>query len=118
MGIEAFAVIARQWLETARHPRFDRPYTELVFQPMLELLACLRENGFQTWIVSGRRSGVPAELLLVSQSSLGVEPSACSKEKAQAAIAEAKSTAAADATDAVKEGAGKALGDALGGLGR
>ena len=41
------------WLATARHPRFDRPYTELVYQPMLELLAYLRANGFKTFIVSG-----------------------------------------------------------------
>ncbi len=38
---------------TARHPRFNRPYTELVYQPMLELLAYLRANGFKTFIVSG-----------------------------------------------------------------
>jgi phosphoserine phosphatase len=37
----------------ARHPRFQRPYTELVYQPMLELLAYLRANGFKTFIVSG-----------------------------------------------------------------
>jgi hypothetical protein len=41
------------WLATARHPRFDRPYTDLVFQPMIELLAYLRANGFKTYIVSG-----------------------------------------------------------------
>ena len=41
------------WLATARHPRFNRPYTELVYQPMLELLAYLRANGFKTFIVSG-----------------------------------------------------------------
>lgn len=41
------------WLKTARHPRFGRPYTELVFQPMLELLGYLRANGFKTYIVSG-----------------------------------------------------------------
>jgi phosphoglycolate phosphatase-like HAD superfamily hydrolase len=50
---DEFAAIVREWLAGARHPRFDRPYTELVFQPMLELLAHLRANGFQTWIVSG-----------------------------------------------------------------
>jgi phosphoserine phosphatase len=53
MTTDEFAAIVRDWLAKARHPRFDRPYTELVFQPMLELLAYLRENGFQTWIVSG-----------------------------------------------------------------
>ena len=41
------------WIATARHPRFNRPYTELVYQPMLELLAYLRANGFKTFIVSG-----------------------------------------------------------------
>ena len=40
-------------LATARHPRFNRPYNELVYQPMLELLAYLRANGFKTFIVSG-----------------------------------------------------------------
>jgi len=44
---------ARSWLRTARHPRFNRPYTELVYQPMLELLAYLRANGFKTFISSG-----------------------------------------------------------------
>lgn len=43
----------RAWLATARHPRFDQPFTELVFQPMLEVLELFREHGFQTWIVSG-----------------------------------------------------------------
>ena len=50
---EEFAEIVRDWLRTARHPRFDRPFTDLVFQPMLELLVYLRANGFRTWIVSG-----------------------------------------------------------------
>jgi phosphoserine phosphatase len=43
----------RDWLEKARHPRFKRPYTELVYVPMQELLAYLRANGFKTFIVSG-----------------------------------------------------------------
>ncbi len=48
-----FAEIAEQWLTTAKHPRFDRPYTEIIYQPMLELLTYLRANGFKTYIVSG-----------------------------------------------------------------
>jgi len=48
-----FERIVRDWIATARHPRFDRPYVELVYQPMLELLGYLRANGFQTFIVSG-----------------------------------------------------------------
>jgi phosphoglycolate phosphatase-like HAD superfamily hydrolase len=53
MTTEEFENIVRDWLATARHPRFQRPYTECVYQPMLELLAYLRDNGFKTWIVSG-----------------------------------------------------------------
>jgi len=48
-----FAELAHDWIGTARHPRFERPYTELVYQPMLELLQYLRENGFKTYIASG-----------------------------------------------------------------
>ena len=48
-----FAGIVVNWLATARHPRFGELYTELVYQPMLELLAYLRANGFATFIVSG-----------------------------------------------------------------
>ena len=50
---EEFSQIVQDWLATARHPRFKRPYNELVFQPMLELLEYLRSNGFKTYIVSG-----------------------------------------------------------------
>jgi phosphoglycolate phosphatase-like HAD superfamily hydrolase len=50
---EEFSSIVAEWLATARHPRFDRPYTDLTYQPMLELLAYLRDQGFKTFIVSG-----------------------------------------------------------------
>ncbi|MGH9368888.1 MAG: HAD family hydrolase, partial [Thermoanaerobaculia bacterium] len=53
MTTEEFAGIVRDWLATAKHPRFQRPYTECVYQPMRELLAYLRANGFKTYIVSG-----------------------------------------------------------------
>ena len=53
MTTEEFERIVAEWMATARHPRFNRPYTELVYQPMLELLAYLRANGFKTYIVSG-----------------------------------------------------------------
>jgi hypothetical protein len=53
MTTDEFAKIVSDWLATARHPRFKRPYTELVYQPMLELLAHLRANGFKTFIASG-----------------------------------------------------------------
>lgn len=50
---DQFSGIVRDWIASARHPRFDRPYTDLIFQPMLELLAYLRANGFKTFVVSG-----------------------------------------------------------------
>jgi phosphoglycolate phosphatase-like HAD superfamily hydrolase len=53
MTTEEFSKIVSDWIATARHPRFNRPYTELVYQPMLELLGHLRANGFKTFIVSG-----------------------------------------------------------------
>ncbi len=53
MTTEQFESIVKNWIETARHPRFNRPYTDLVYQPMLELLTYLREKGFKTYIVSG-----------------------------------------------------------------
>lgn len=53
MTTEAFSQSVADWLNTARHPRFDQPYTQLIYQPMLEVLDYLRANDFQTWIVSG-----------------------------------------------------------------
>jgi hypothetical protein len=53
MSSEEFSGIVKDWLTTARHPRFKRPYTELSYQPMLELLTFLRANDFKTFIVSG-----------------------------------------------------------------
>ncbi|HNC53573.1 MAG TPA: HAD family hydrolase [Accumulibacter sp.] len=53
MTTEEFEKIVRDWIATARHPRTGRLYTEMVYQPMLELLAYLRANGFKTFIVSG-----------------------------------------------------------------
>ena len=48
-----FEQIVKDWLASARHPRFDRPYTDLVYQPMLELIDYLKENEFKVFIVSG-----------------------------------------------------------------
>jgi hypothetical protein len=53
MPTAEFEKIACDWIASARHPKFNRPYTDLVYQPMLELLAYLRANGFKTFIVSG-----------------------------------------------------------------
>ncbi len=53
MSNEAFEQIVTDWLATARHPRFDKPYTQLVYQPMLELIDYLQDKDFKTFIVSG-----------------------------------------------------------------
>jgi phosphoglycolate phosphatase-like HAD superfamily hydrolase len=53
MTTDEFSKTVLEWTASARHPRFNRPYTELVYQPMLELLSYLRANGFKTFIVSG-----------------------------------------------------------------
>jgi phosphoserine phosphatase len=50
---EEFAEVASEWMRTARHPLTKRPYTEMIYQPMLELLTYLRAHGFKTYIVSG-----------------------------------------------------------------
>jgi hypothetical protein len=74
---EEFALIVEAWLESARHPKYGRPYTECVYQPMLELIAHLAANGFEVWIVSGggiefmrpwaeRVYGVPPERIIGS----------------------------------------------------
>ena len=77
MTVEVFDSVARDWLDRARHPKLQRPYTEVVFQPQLELLAFLRASGFKTFIVSGggvdfmrafaeRVYGVPPEQVIGS----------------------------------------------------
>jgi phosphoserine phosphatase len=53
MTTDEFASIVSSWIATAKHPKTGRRYTEMVYQPMLELLAYLRANGFKTFIVSG-----------------------------------------------------------------
>jgi len=53
MTTDEFTRTVMDWISTAQHPRFKRLYTDLVYQPMIELLALLRSNGFKTYIVSG-----------------------------------------------------------------
>jgi phosphoglycolate phosphatase-like HAD superfamily hydrolase len=53
MTTAEFEQIVKEWIATAKHPKFKRPYTDCVYQPMIELLAYLRVNGFKTFIVSG-----------------------------------------------------------------
>ncbi|HSE04807.1 MAG TPA: HAD family hydrolase [Methylomirabilota bacterium] len=53
MTTDEFSSVVNSWIATAKHPKTGRRYTEMVYQPMLELLAYLRANGFKTFIVSG-----------------------------------------------------------------
>jgi hypothetical protein len=84
MTTDEFQAQVVDWLATARHPRFQRPYTYLVYQPMLDLLAYLRDNGFKTFIVSGGGIefmrpwtqwiyGIPPEQVIGSQGKLKFE---------------------------------------------
>jgi phosphoserine phosphatase len=52
MTTDEFSQLVSDWMAKAEHPRYQRPYVECVFQPMLELIAYLKDNGFQTFIVS------------------------------------------------------------------
>ncbi len=53
MPVDVFEAEARKWIETAKHPRWKRLYTDLAYQPMLEVLQYLRANGYRTYIVTG-----------------------------------------------------------------
>jgi phosphoglycolate phosphatase-like HAD superfamily hydrolase len=53
MGLDEFKAEAKKWLDTARDPRWKRPYTELTYLPMIEVLKYLRANGYRTYIVTG-----------------------------------------------------------------
>ncbi|HJZ53333.1 MAG TPA: HAD family hydrolase [Gemmataceae bacterium] len=81
MTTDAFAASVAEWTRTARHPRFQRPYTDLTYLPMRELLDHLRSNGFKTFIVSGggvefmrvfaeRVYGIPPEQVIGSNGGL------------------------------------------------
>jgi phosphoglycolate phosphatase-like HAD superfamily hydrolase len=84
MTVGEYDTTIREWLARARHPRFKRPYTELVYKPMQELLAYLRANGFKTFIVSGgsvefmrpwaeKAYGIPPEQIIGSQQEVKFE---------------------------------------------
>jgi phosphoglycolate phosphatase-like HAD superfamily hydrolase len=53
MTVDEFSAEAKKWIATAKHPRWKRPYTELAYQPMREVLKYLRANGYKTYIVTG-----------------------------------------------------------------
>ena len=53
MTADEFNAEVKKWIATAKHPRWKRPYTELTYQPMLEVMSYLRANGYKTYIVTG-----------------------------------------------------------------
>jgi phosphoglycolate phosphatase-like HAD superfamily hydrolase len=71
MTTDEFAAIVTDWIASARHPTTGRPYTRMVFQPMLELLDYLRDHGFKTYIVSG---GGVEFMRAFAQDSYGIPP--------------------------------------------
>jgi phosphoglycolate phosphatase-like HAD superfamily hydrolase len=84
MTTDEFAAVVKQWIASARHPRYGRLYTQLVYRPMLELLDYLRGNGFRTFIVSGGGIeflrvwaqgvyGIPPEQVIGSQGKVAFE---------------------------------------------
>jgi len=84
MTTEEFEKIVTDWIATAKHPKTGRLYTEMVYQPMLELLAYLKANGFRTYIVSGggiefmrrwteRVYGIPPEQVVGSSGKMKFE---------------------------------------------
>ena len=84
MTVGEYDKTIRDWLMTARHPKYQQPYTELTYQPMRELLAYLRANGFRTFIVSGgsvefmrpwaeKAYGIPPEQVIGSQQEVKFE---------------------------------------------
>jgi hypothetical protein len=84
MTTDEFDKIVRDWIATAKHPKTGRLYSEMIYQPMLELLRYLRANGFKTFIVSGggidfmrvfseRVYGIPPEQVIGSSGKLKFE---------------------------------------------
>ncbi len=111
MTVEDFTTTVADWIASARHPRFNRPYTELVYQPMLELLAYMRANGFKTFIVSGggiefmrpwteKVYGIPPEQVVGSS---GVTKWQMGKDDKPSLIKEAK-------VEFIDDGPGKPVG--------
>ena len=71
MPVEVFQAEVKKWLATAKHPRWKRPYTDLTYQPMQEVLQYLRDNGYKTYIVTG---GGQDFVRVYSQQVYGIPP--------------------------------------------
>jgi phosphoserine phosphatase len=71
MTVEAFHRKVQKWLETTAHPRFKKPFTQLIYQPMVEVIELLRKNGFKVYIVSG---GGQEFIRAFAKPTYGIEP--------------------------------------------
>jgi hypothetical protein len=71
MPVDEFQSLAKNWMATAKHSRFNRPYAEMVYQPMLEVMKYLRDNGYRTYMVTG---GGPIFVRTYSQQVYGIPP--------------------------------------------
>jgi phosphoglycolate phosphatase-like HAD superfamily hydrolase len=71
MPVETFQAEVNKWIATAKHPRWKRPYTDLIYQPMLEVLQHMRDNGYRTYIVTG---GGQDFVRVYSQQVYGIPP--------------------------------------------
>jgi hypothetical protein len=71
MPVEVFEAEAKKWIETGKHPRWKRLYTELTYKPMLEVLQYMRANGYRTYIVTG---GGQDFVRVYSQQVYGIPP--------------------------------------------
>jgi phosphoserine phosphatase len=71
MTVDEFRSVVKEWISTARNKKWDRPYTELVYQPMLEAMKYLRDNGYRVYIVTG---GGQEFVRAYAQEVYGVEP--------------------------------------------
>jgi phosphoserine phosphatase len=110
MTIAEFETTVLDWLATARHPKYDRPYTECIYQPMLEVLSYLRANGFKTFIVSG---GTVEFMRPWTEKVYGVPPEQVvgTTFKTRYAVKDDKSTVLIEpAVDMIDDKAGKPVG--------
>ena len=71
MSVDTFSAEAKKWLAEAKHPRWKRPYTELTYQPMQEVLKYLRDNGYRTYIATG---GGQDFVRVYSEATYGIPP--------------------------------------------
>ncbi|KPC55354.1 HAD family hydrolase [Amantichitinum ursilacus] len=110
MTSDQFNAIVADWLRTAKHPRFKRPYNELVYQPMLEVLGYLRANGYKTFIVSG---GGAEFMRVFAEQTYGVPPEQVigSTIKTHFELRDGKAVIVRDPDiDSIDDGPGKPVG--------